>query len=315
MPAIQHPDLLVGASTSDDAAVFRLSPDLCLVQTVDFFPPIVDDPYDYGAISAANSLSDIYAMGAHPLLAMNLVCFPDDLPKDVLGRVLRGGADVAQEAGVLIVGGHTIVDKEPKYGLAATGIVRPEEFVTNAGAKPGDVLVLTKPIGTGIITTAGKAGKAPEGVLSAAVAHMRTLNRASSEAMAAVGANACTDVTGFGLIGHLRSMMEASGVTGHLRYGAVPLMEGAQELLEEGFVPGGTRRNWESLSKLVRWEPEVSEEAQFLLCDAQTSGGLLISLPEERVPRLLEELSSRETMGAVIGHVAPSEGIAVTVQP
>ena len=308
----------MGFETGDDAAVYRLTDDLCVVQTVDFFPPIVDDPYQFGAIAAANALSDVYAMGGTPLLALNTVCFPEDLPISILSEILRGGADVAAEAGVLIAGGHTIRDPEPKYGLAVTGTVRPDRLVTNANAQPGDQLVLTKPIGTGIIATAAKGDGTDAATLDGAVSMMRRLNREASEAMLAVGPHAATDVTGFGLAGHLTSMMQASGTTGHLRLGSVPLLPGTRELAERGFVPGGTRRNLDSVARSVRWHAELTEDDRLILCDAQTSGGLLISVAADRVPALLKELQDRDTLGAVVGEVSAggaSGGVALEVTP
>lgn len=314
---MQHPDLLVGFDTSDDAAVYRLTDELCVVQTVDFFPPIVDDPYDFGAIAASNAFSDVYAMGGTPLLALNTVCFPEDLDKAILIEILRGGADVAAEAGVLIAGGHTIRDPEPKYGMAVTGTVHPDRIVTNAKARPGDQLVLTKPIGTGVIATAAKAQATDAATLDGAIATMRRLNRAASEAMLAVGPNAATDVTGFGLAGHLVSMMKASGTTAHLRLGSVPLLPGTRELVERGFVPGGTRRNLESLASSVVWSDDLTEDDRLILCDAQTSGGLLISMAADRVPALLEELRERDTLGAVVGDVTDGGpgGVALEAAP
>lgn len=314
---MQHPDLLVGFDTSDDAAVYRLTDELCVVQTVDFFPPIVDDPYDFGAIAASNAFSDVYAMGGTPLLALNTVCFPEDLDKAILIEILRGGADVAAEAGVLIAGGHTIRDPEPKYGMAVTGTVHPDRIVTNAKARPGDQLVLTKPIGTGVIATAAKAQATDAATLDGAIATMRRLNRAASEAMLAVGPNAATDVTGFGLAGHLVSMMKASGTTAHLRLGSVPLLPGTRELVERGFVPGGTRRNLESLASSVVWSDDLTEDDRLILCDAQTSGGLLISMAADRVPALLDELRERDTLGAVVGDVTDGGpgGVALEAAP
>ncbi len=305
---MQHPDLLVGFDTSDDAAVYRLTDELCVVQTVDFFPPIVDDPYDFGAIAAANAFSDVYAMGGTPILALNTVCFPEDLDRAILIEILRGGADVAAEAGVLIAGGHTIKDKEPKYGMAVTGTVHPDRLVTNAKARPGDQLVLTKPIGTGIIATAAKAQATDAATLAGAVASMRQLNRAAAEAMLAAGPHAATDVTGFGLAGHLVSMMKASKTTGHLHLGSVPLLPGTRELAEGGFVPGGSQRNLESLASSVRWHAGLTGDDRLILCDAQTSGGLLISLAADRVPALLKELRDRDTLGAVVGEVTEGGG-------
>ncbi len=301
---VTHPDLLVGTRTVDDAGVYRLGDDTALVLTVDFFPPVIDDPYNYGAIAVANSLSDIYAMGGRPLLGLNIVGFPVELPKNILGEILRGGSDKAQEAGCLIIGGHTVDDREPKYGLAAVGLVEPGKEVTVAGAKPGDRLVLTKPLGTGIITTAGKQERVSPEVMERAVAVMSKLNRAASEAMLKVGVNACTDVTGFGLIGHLNNIMEASGAGAELRLSDIPVIPGAWELLEQGIVPGGTHRNFEGAGQRVRWHQDVSENTRLLLCDAQTSGGLLISVPEDRTDALLKELEAAGIEGArVIGEL------------
>ena len=316
MPLLKDPSLLVGTETGDDAGVYRLSDDTALVVTVDFFPPIVDDPFSYGSIAVANSLSDIYAMGGRPLLGLNIVGFPSDLPKDILGEIMKGGYSKAHEAGCLIIGGHTVNDEEPKYGLAAVGIVEPGKQITNAGARPGDRLVLTKPLGTGIITTAGKQGLLQQEVLDQAVGIMSTLNRDASEAMVKVGVNACTDVTGFGLIGHLHSMVSGSGVGCKLHLSEIPAIPGAWELLQDGIAPGGTHRNLEGVGSRVRWDAGVSDESRLLLCDAQTSGGLLISVPEERTELLLEELEAAGVKSpALIGEVLGdgSAGIEVVL--
>ena len=310
-----HPDLLVGVSTGDDAAVYRLTDHLAIINTLDFFPPIVDDPYDFGVIAVANALSDVYAMGGRPLLGLNLVCFPEDVPKDVLVQILKGGADKAQEAGVVIGGGHTIIDKEPKYGMAVTGVISPDAIMTNANAKQGDALVLTKPLGTGIITTAAKAQRADEAVIRGAVESMAALNRDASESMQEVGANSCTDITGFGLIGHLNSMMRASATTAHLQLSAIPLLPGVRELAEQGNVPGGTTRNLDSISEETKWHPDITGEDQLLLCDAQTSGGLLISLPQARVGQLVQALEAKGVLAAVIGSVGPKGEMPVEVVP
>ena len=315
LPRQHDPNLLVGLETGDDAAVYRISDELALVQTLDFFPPIVDDPYWYGAISVANSLSDVYAMGGRPLLALNIVGFPIALDKSILAQVLLGGSEKAQEAGVLIVGGHTVDDQEPKYGLSVTGVVKPGAQMTNVGALPGDALVLTKPLGTGIITTAGKAEKVDEKVLAQAVEIMATLNRAASEAMIEVGAHACTDITGFGLLGHLQRMVIGSDVCARIRLSSVPVITGTWELLEQGIVPGGTRRNLESVEKVARWHPEISQEAKLLLCDAQTSGGLLIALPRERVADLNREMEARGVSAAVVGEITEADQAAIEVMP
>ena len=294
-------------NTGDDAAVYRMTDETALIQTVDFFPPIVDDPYAFGQIAVANALSDVYAMGGEPLIALNIVGFPVALPKDILGSILVGGAHKAQEAGVLIVGGHTVDDEEPKYGLSVTGVVKPGEEVTNAGAQPGDRLVLTKPIGTGIITTAGKQGVAGQDVMASAVEIMSTLNRDAAHAMTSVGANACVDVTGFGLLGHLRGMTRASGVSATVELGAIPFIAGARELAEEGVAPGGTHRNLESLEPDVDWDGSVTDIQKLLLADAQTSGGLLISVPESSTGALIDALEQHGVKThAVIGSIGES---------
>jgi selenide, water dikinase len=290
MLPVDDPAVLVDASTADDAAVYRLDDDRALVVTADFFTPIVDDPYDFGRIAAANALSDIYAMGARPLLALNLVGFPRDLlGRGILEEILRGGGDVARAAGLAVLGGHSIDDAEPKYGLCVVGEVRPDRVVRNSTARPGDALVLTKPLGTGIIATAIKAGRAPEEVVEAAVASMTTLNRAAAEIMVRHGVHACTDVTGYGLLGHLREMAAASGVDARLDAGAVPILPGARELARAGHVPGGTKRNLEDLAGFVDWGP-TDELTRLLLVDAQTSGGLLIAVPAEKVEGMVREM-------------------------
>ena len=313
LPVVDHADLLVGSATGDDAAVYRLDDKTALVVTVDFFTPITDDPYEFGSVAAANSLSDVYAMGGRPLVALNVVGFPAALAVDMLGDVLRGGHDKAAEANCLIVGGHTVDDNEPKYGLSVVGLVEPGKQVSNAGAQPGDVLVLTKPIGTGIITTGCKAGVAPPGSIETAVATMATLNRAASEAMMEVGVNACTDITGFGLMGHLTGMMRASRASANIGLSQVPVLPGANELLAQGIAPGGTHRNQSGVEDLVDWDDELTASDRLLLCDAQTSGGLLISVPEGRLPQLLSALESRcVATRAVVGRV--SNGAAGTVR-
>jgi len=310
---VTDPNLLVGVATRDDAAVYRISDDVALIQTLDFFPPIVDDSYWYGAISVANSLSDVYAMGGRPIVAMNILCWPPDIDKSLLALVMRGGFDKASEAGVLIVGGHSIQDQEPKYGLSVTGVVKPGEQVSNVGAEPGDVLVLTKPIGTGIITTAAKAQNASQEVIDLAISTMAKLNRDASEAMIAVGVHSCTDVTGFGLLGHLRGMVDGSQVTAVINVSSVPVLEGTWELLQQGNVAGGTQKNLEALEREVAWGPTVSIETKVLLCDAQTSGGLLIALPSDKVDALNRELSSRNVESAVIGEVVSREDLGIKV--
>jgi selenide, water dikinase len=284
-PATVSPDLIVGFATADDAGVVRLGDGRALVQTVDFFTPVVDDAYDWGRIAAANALSDVYAMGGTPLSALQLVGWPRDaLPFELLERVVLGGADVMALAGCTVVGGHSIDDPEPKYGFAVTGLVDPDQVVTNAGARPGHVLVLTKPIGTGIITTALKRGACPDDVLAAAVDSMAALNDGAAGAMLAAGAGAATDVTGYGLLGHLREMLSASGVSAVVDVASVPVLPGAPELLDAGHYPGGSSRNLVAVSPYLSGG---SERDRRLLADAQTSGGLLIAVPADGLESLL----------------------------
>ncbi len=302
---------MVGINTGDDAAVYKLNDDTALVQTVDFFPPVVDDPYDFGSVAVANALSDVYAMGGHPLIALNIVGFPADLDKDLLGRILRGGADKAQEAGVIIVGGHTIDDPEPKYGLSVTGVVAPGHQVANVGAQPGDRLVLTKPLGSGILTTAHKNGALGDAALQNVVTVMASLNRDAAEAMVEVGVHACTDITGFGLLGHLKTMLDGSGVGARIAASDVPVIPDAWEMGERGFVPGGTGRNRLWVEDEVDWDPEVSDLGRTILMDAQTSGGLLIAVSEPNEPALLEALSARAVDAQTVGIVTDDRKLAV----
>src|SRR3954463_7104354 len=282
LPGTTDPNVLVGSDTADDAAVYRLSDSLALVSTAGFFTPIVDDPYDFGRIAATNALSDVYAMGGTPLTALNLVAFPlADLGGEVLRTILRGGSDAAAGAGVAVVGGHSIDDPEPKYGMAVTGTVAPDALVRNSTARVGDALFLTKPIGGGLATTALKRGLASEQLIRETVSVMTTLNRDAAVAAVAAGASAMTDVTGFGLLGHLHELALGSGVSVEVEAGAVPAIAGSVELLslEEPPVAGGTRRNREWVEQFVSWDPAVPEALRWLLCDAMTSGGLLVALP------------------------------------
>lgn len=282
MPPMMADDLIVSAATLDDAAVYRLRDDLAVVATIDVFTPVVDDPYDFGAIAAANALSDIYAMAATPLFALNFAGFPRSvLSLDVLAEIQRGGAEKILEAGAVVVGGHTVDDPEPKFGMAVIGTVHPDVLITNAGARPGDVLVLTKPIGTGVISTALKHDAAPEGLLAEATRSMRTLNREAAEVASRFGAHAMTDISGFGLLGHAREMMVASSCSATVFANHVPVFSEVRELIAAGEVPGGTQRNLESLGSDVLWETDLSSDDRFLLADAQTSGGLLIAIPPE----------------------------------
>jgi selenium donor protein len=303
--------VLVGYGSSDDAGVYLLHDDLALVSTVDFFTPIVDDPFDFGRIAATNALSDVYAMGGRPLTALNIVAFPEELDLAILARILEGGASVARSAGVAIVGGHTIKDAEPKYGMAITGIVDPEHIVTNANAQPGDVLVLTKPLGTGILTTALKRGAIADGDLHQAIEWMTTLNDSGAQAMLAAGAHAATDITGFGVLGHGGGMARASGVRLVIDSSAVPFLDRVLELIESGVVPGGTRHNAETHTEYTVFAPTVSQAVRVGLSDAQTSGGLLISVALDAVEKLLTELRERDALGVVVGEVREGSGIEV----
>ncbi len=307
------PSVLVDASTGDDAAVYLLSEERALVVSVDFFSPVVDDGADFGRIAATNALSDLYAMGADPLFALNLFAFPRSrLESGVAEQIISGGAEVAREAGVPILGGHSIDDPEPKFGMVVIGEVHPDRMMTNAGARVGDVLLLTKPLGIGVITTAIKAGAAPPEVESAAVHTMRTLNRDASLAAREIGVHAGTDVTGYGLLGHLREMLRAGGVSAEIEAGAVPILDGARELLSRGHVPGGTRRNLADLGPDLVWAEGVDEATRLLLVDAQTSGGLLLAVPEDRVEALRGALADRSMPAAVIGRVV--EGTAGRIE-
>lgn len=280
-PEQSDPDLLVSGDTADDAAVYRVSPDLALVQSADFFTPIVDDPYDFGRIAAANAMSDIYAMGAVPTLALNLVAFSlAEHGADSLREILRGGHDTAERAGVAIGGGHSIDDPEPKYGMSITGTIHPDAVITNAGGRAGDELFLTKPIGGGLITTAAKRALADDELIARAVATMTELNDEASRAAVAAGAHAMTDVTGFGLLGHLHELCQASGLSALIEAGAIPVIEGAEELAgDQRCIPGGSRRNAADAQEFATWAAAVSGERRVLLTDAMTSGGLLVAVP------------------------------------
>ena len=297
------PNLLVGAADGDDAAVLRLDDQRALVVTTDFFTPIVDDARDWGRVAAANALSDVYAMGGRPLLALNLTAWPAALPIELLAEVLRGGAEVAAEAGCPVVGGHSIDDPEPKYGLAVVGLADPHRLLTIARARAGDRLVLTKPLGTGVVATALKRGQPDPAVVAAAVASMTTLNRDAAEAALAAGVEAATDVTGFGLLGHLHRMLRASGVAGEVHAARVPFLPGAAELAGAGFVSGGTRNNEAYLRDHVQLEPGLPPVVATLLHDAQTSGGLLLAVAPGRLGGLVEHLRDRGIEPAVVGRV------------
>jgi selenide, water dikinase len=316
LPDLTDPNVLVGSATADDAAIYRLSDELALVLTTDFFTPIVDHPYDFGAVAAANALSDVYAMGGRPLAALNLVGFPEDaLPPAVLGEILRGAAAKAHEAGIDIVGGHTIKTEEPIYGLAVVGTVHPQRMVTNAGAKPGDLLILTKPLGIGIIVTAAKLGEDKLGAVREATELMTTLNRKAAEVITAIGAHALTDVTGFGLLGHLRNMTAASRVSAQVWLEHVPILPAAWKYVREGIAPGGTHANLRFLADWVCYEESLGKEEQLILADAQTSGGLLAAVSAESAGGMLEALGNAGVnAAAVIGCLEAGEPGRITVR-
>jgi selenide,water dikinase len=298
-----HPDLLVGISGSDDAGVYRVGDDDTIVQTVDFFTPVVDDPYDWGRITAANALSDIYAMGADPLTALQLVGWPrDTIPFDVLGRVIEGGLDIMAEAGCTVLGGHSVDDPEPKYGFAVTGTAPPGDITTNSTAKPGQVLILTKPLGTGIISTAAKHGNASADVVRGAITSMVELNRGAADAARRIGVTAATDVTGFGLLGHLSEMTRGSKVSAEIDSGSVPVLDGARSLALGGEIAGGTRRNLGAVESLVEWE-HIPTDLRWILADAQTSGGLLLAVDSALSDALLEALRAEGVSGSEIGRI------------
>jgi selenide, water dikinase len=292
LPKFNHPDMLVGTETSDDAGVFRLRPDLAIVNTVDFFTPIVDDPYTFGQISATNSLSDVYAMGGEPKTCLNLVCFPKGkMEMEILGEILKGGADKVKESGAVIIGGHSIIDEEIKYGLAVTGTIHPDKIYRNVGVQEGDALILTKPLGTGIITTALKKGKAAEESIDQAVRSMTTLNATASNVMRKFAVHACSDVTGFGILGHGLGMACGSGVTLVIESAKLPLLHDATHLAEKGYITGGCKRNREYLQDKISIE-KIREGLIEVALDPQTSGGLLIAVAKRHVSQLLEELKS-----------------------
>jgi selenide, water dikinase len=286
---------------AEDAGVYKLTEQLAIVQTVDFFTPIVDDPYEFGRIAAANSLSDVYAMGGRPVTALNVVCFPkDQMDFSILREVLKGGLDMMHEANVILLGGHTVDDPELKYGLSVTGTIHPDKVVHNNTARPGDVLILTKPLGTGIISTAIKNGAASKQAIAAVTKSMTTLNRAASEAMLEVGVNACKDITGFGLLGHACEMIEKTDVGFVIDSAAVPYFPEAKEYADKGIMPGGLGRNRDYRKGLLDISPGVPQFLQDIMYDPQTSGGLLMSVPKAKAPRLLQKLHAKGVSSAVI---------------
>ena len=293
LPKFNNPDMLVGTETSDDAGVFRLRPDLAIVNTVDFFTPIVDDPYVFGQIAATNSLSDVYAMGGEPKTAMNIVCFPKGkMEMEVLGEILKGGADKVKESGAVIIGGHSIIDEEIKYGMAITGVIHPDKIFRNVGVQEGDALILTKPLGTGIITTALKKGKASKESVDEAVAFMTTLNAAASAVMCKYPVHACSDVTGFGILGHALGIASGSGVTLVIESQKLPIMHRAPRFAEKGYITGGCKRNRDYLKDKITVEKSLPEGIVEVAFDPQTSGGLLIAVAKRHAAKLIEDLQA-----------------------
>jgi len=306
-----HPQLLVGLGVADDAAVYRLNDEQAIISTTDFFTPVVDDPYDFGAIAAANAMSDVYAMGGEVLFALNIAAFPPDMDPALVSAILRGGADKVIEAGGVVAGGHTVQDKEPKFGLAVTGLVHPKRIFTKGGARPGDRLILTKPLGTGSISTALKREIVQPEHAAAMIESMKRLNRCAAQAGQAVGVRAATDVTGFGLLGHATEMTQAGGVRFRFRMGAIPLLPGAADYAAEWVFPGGSHSNRAFYGPLVHFDAGIPEDRQMLLWDAQTSGGLLLAVPAARVDDFMAACAGHEQRAWVVGEVIEGEGIEV----
>jgi len=309
LPKFKNPDMLVGTETGDDAGVYRLRPDLAIVNTVDFFTPIVDDPYVFGQISAANSLSDVYAMGGEPKTCMNIVCFPKGkMDIEILGEILKGGADKVMESGAVVIGGHSIIDEEIKFGMAVTGVIHPDKIFRNVGVQEGDVLILTKPLGTGIITTALKKGKASEESVNEAVKSMTTLNAAASLVARRHPVHACSDVTGFGILGHALGMASGSGVTLVIESAKLPLLRRAPRLAEKGYITGGCKRNQEYLNDKMVIDKSIREGLIQVALDPQTSGGLLLAVAKRHAAKLVDDLHA-----AGVSH-ATEVGYATSLQ-
>ena len=314
LPIPVDADVLVGHAGSDDAGVYRMSDDSALVITVDFFAPIVDDPYDFGRIAAANSLSDVYAMGGRPLVALNVAAFPEGkLPAEVLADILRGGVETAAGAGCAVIGGHTVNDAEPKYGLCVVGTVHPDKVVTNGGAQAGDALILTKPLGTGILSTVLKAGKLDAGGVGRLVEVMTTLNDKASAKMLEFGATACTDVTGYGLAGHALEMARAAGLTIRIVSAEVPALEGALAAAGNGHLTGGGNNNRAFVAADASIDPAIGENLLHVICDPQTAGGLLIAVPRDRAPALMDSLEKVCPGAAIVGEFVEHDGVSLEI--
>ncbi len=315
LPVMTDPNLLVGIDTADDAAVYKLDEETALIQTLDFFTPVVDDPYAFGQIAAANALSDVYAMGGKPFLALNIVCFPNCLSQDTLGRILKGGADKVNEAGAVIAGGHTVQDDEPKYGLVVAGLVHPGKILTNASAQEGDVLILTKPLGTGIINTGIKGDLVNRSVQQKAVEVMTTLNKGAALAMLEVGVHACTDITGFGILGHAAEMARGSGVSIRITAANIPVLPEVKNLARMGMIPAGAYHNKNHLDDNVSFNPDLNDIEKFILFDPQTSGGLLISVAPEKQDILLEKLQEYGVPDArIVGKVTAQDKHLIIIE-
>ncbi|SHH50068.1 selenophosphate synthase [Caloranaerobacter azorensis DSM 13643] len=314
LPKMQDDNLIVGIDTSDDAAVYKIDDNIAIIQTVDFFTPVVDDPYTFGQIAATNSLSDVYAMGGEPKLAMNIICFPNCLHPDIMAEILKGGYDKVKEANALLVGGHTVEDNEPKYGLSVTGFIHPNKVIKNCNAKVGDLLVLTKPIGLGIINTAIKAQMTDQKTYNDAVKVMTTLNKVGKDAMMKVGVNSCTDITGFGLIGHALEMALGSSVTIKIFSNKVPILESAKEYAKMGLIPEGAYKNRSFVGNRAYINENIEEEVKDILFDPQTSGGLLISVDKAKADMLIEELKDNPVDYAIIGEVISKDEYSIIVE-
>jgi selenide,water dikinase len=305
---------MVGFESSDDAAVYRIDDNTVLIQTVDLFPPMVDNPYRFGQIAAANALSDVYAMGGTPKLAMNILCYPEDLPKEIVKDILQGGYEKVMEAGAVVAGGHSLKDHEPKYGLCVTGFAKPHEVLTNSNAKEGDLLILTKPLGTGILNTAAKAELVSKETEETVAASMAMLNKRACEIMKRYPIDSCTDVTGFGLLGHAYEMGAGSGVTIQLDAAAMPLLPEARDMARMGIIPAGAYANRAFLEGKLKIEPNVPLDLLDILFDPQTSGGLLIAVPETHAEKLLSDLQSEIPAAAIVGRVIPPENHTIHIK-
>ncbi|TDR78758.1 selenophosphate synthase [Photobacterium lutimaris] len=311
-PEQAYPNLMVGLTVSDDAAVYKINDDVAVIQTLDFFTPIVDDPYDFGAIAAANALSDVYAMGGQVTLAMNIFCVPTDLPQEVVGQILKGGAEKVREAGAVLVGGHTVEDSEPKFGLSVMGIIHPSKVQTKAAVESGDVLVLTKPIGTGLISTAAKRDKASQAAIQASTDNMKKLNRKAAEIFANYPVKACTDVTGYSLLGHAHEMAEKSNICMHFKAEQVPFLPEAEDYAAQGLFPGGAKRNLDAYREDIAFDDGLDESWHRKLCCPETSGGLLAAVPKDCLDALLTEFSSQDEPCWVVGFAEDGSGLKVS---